>query len=239
MTLKRFEQGLTSGEATLAATFLFSMIAVAALQVVVDNAALRFGAEWAQAFRQHLGWIDPFMKRGTVVLAFIGASLAVSSKKHIAIDAIGRVLPAATATVLRAALLILAGVVCTFLSRVFYEAALSAGLADAQERALDVYLVSGTHVCDAAPGVLAETELSRPGWFCRLRDGLGWLGITRTETLAQGAIRLPAIDVPEAMFRFVAPVMLLLMAVRFGIQGVSQGWDALHRAAPSRADGQE
>ena len=74
---KRLDDGLAKGEAAFAGLFLMAMIVLAVVQVVVDNSAVRAEMAWAQDIKVHLGWIDNFLERATVILAFLGASLAV------------------------------------------------------------------------------------------------------------------------------------------------------------------
>jgi TRAP-type C4-dicarboxylate transport system permease small subunit len=219
--LKRFDDGLARGEATLAGLVLLSMVLFAAVQVVVDNSAVRFEAVWAQDLKSYLQWIDDYLERATVMLAFLGASLAVRENKHILIDALVRVLPGPVQLALRGISMIVASVICYFLARVFYQAALGAAANDARERALDVYLVGEVHVCDAPAADLSAADLSRPDVFCAVRSFFADMGLVRTVTRAGEEVVVPVIDVGDAILRFVVPAMLLVMAVRFLAQGIA------------------
>ena len=217
---KRLDDGLAKGEAAVAGLFLLAMIVLAVVQVVVDNSAVRGEMAWAQEVKLHLGWIDNFLERATVILAFLGASLAVHSNKHIAVDALVRILPSAARAVTLALSMILAGVICYFLARVFYQAALGAAMADAQERALDVYLLGEIHVCDGTADAIEQAGLERPDTFCQFRAMLAQLGLERTVVRDGVEVTVPAIDVPDALLRFVVPVMLLVMSIRFVLRGL-------------------
>ncbi len=231
--LKRIDDGLARGEAALAGVFLIAMIVLAAVQVVVDNSAVRFELVWAQEARTHLAWIDSFLKRATVVLAFLGASLAVHHNKHIAVDALLRVFPPRVRVAVRGLSMALAGVICFFLARVFFQAAIDAAAADAAQRALDVYLLGNVHVCDGAPDALAEASLDRPDLFCGVRSALANIGLTREMVRGGETLTVPAIDVPEALLRFVVPSMLLVMSARF----VARGLEAILRVARGEVAG--
>ncbi|MEM9191320.1 MAG: TRAP transporter small permease [Myxococcota bacterium] len=221
--LTRIDDGLARGEAALAAVVLLAMIALAAVQVVVDNSAIRFEMEWAQDAKTQLGWIDTFLKRATVILAFLGASLATHGDKHIAIDALARVLPPKPRMLIKALTMAVSSVICFYLARVFHVAAIAAAEADARERALDIYVLGSdgrdVHLCDAEASLIPE-GLARPDVFCGFREMFTNLGLVRDVTHAGETIQVPAIDTPDAILRFIVPTMLLWMAVRFGGKAV-------------------
>jgi TRAP-type C4-dicarboxylate transport system permease small subunit len=218
--LKRFDDGIARGEATLAGLFLLSMVAVAAVQVIVDNSAIRFHAEWAQDLKTHLVWIDDYLKRASVILAFLGASLAIRAHKHILIDTLIRLLPERIELVLRGISLVVTSIICYLLSRVFYQAAIGAAVNDARTHSLEVYLVGDVHLCDATPADLAAVELSRPDLLCVFRSFTAGLGLEHTVLRSGEEVTVPVIDVFSGILRFVVPVMLLLMAVRFLAHGI-------------------
>jgi TRAP-type C4-dicarboxylate transport system permease small subunit len=218
--LKRFDDGLARGEATLAGILLLSMVAVATVQVIVDNSAIRFHAEWAQDVKTHLVWIDDYLKRASVILAFLGASLAVRARKHILIDTLIRLLPERIELVLRGIALVATALICYLLSRVFYQSAIGAAVNDARSHALDVYLVGDVHMCDAPAADLAALDMSRPWFLCAFRSFTANIGLEHTVLRGGEEVTVPIIDVTSGILRFVVPVMLLVMAVRFLAHGI-------------------
>ena len=90
--LKRFDDGIARGEAVLATLFLLSMILAASIQAVFRNLA---GAEieWANAALSSLEWVDPFLQKGTLWRAFLGASLATREGRHSGVDLLPRLAP--------------------------------------------------------------------------------------------------------------------------------------------------
>ena len=89
-TIRAIDRNLARGEAAIAATVLLVMILVAATQAALRNLT-NLDFEWANLVLERMEWADSFLQKGTLWLAFFGASLSTYDEKHIAID----VLPAA------------------------------------------------------------------------------------------------------------------------------------------------
>jgi TRAP-type C4-dicarboxylate transport system permease small subunit len=197
--LKRFDDGLARGEAAIAAFVLLVMIVLAALQALLHNIASGFGAVWANDALGQLDWIDTFLQKGTLWLAFIGASLATHADKHISIDVLHRIVPGRPRALLRGVSSLGAAVVAFYLARVFFATVVLAGA----ERPLDYEALTADgpmHICDAPDAALAEADLARPAMFCVLRGALTALGA-------------PVETVPGAL-QIIVPVMFLLISVR-------------------------
>lgn len=197
--LKWIDDGVARGEAAIAAFVLLLMIFFAALQALLHNMASGLEIPWANDALTELGWIDQFLQKGTLWLAFLGASLATHADRHIAIDALSRVMPGRLRLLVKAFVNLAAGVTSYFLARVFFAAV----RITAMERPLEYEILADAgplHICDATAGGVADAHLSRPDLFCGMRAGLEAIGI-QTET-------------PVAILQLIVPAMFLLMAVR-------------------------
>jgi TRAP-type C4-dicarboxylate transport system permease small subunit len=176
------------------------MIAVAATQAALRNLT-NLDFDWANLALEHMEWADSFLQKGTLWLAFFGASLSTFDEKHIAIDVLPRLAPPRGKQLLRAIVSVFASVTCFYLGRVFWLSVLN----NAQEIPLE-YSVLGPsdemiHICEAPLQVLVDTGLSRPDLFCALRSGLEVFG-------AQ-------MSTPDVALQLIVPAMFIFMAVRF------------------------
>lgn len=197
--LKWLDDGIARGEAAIAAFVLLLMIFLAALQALLHNLASGLELTWANAALTELDWIDQFLQKGTLWLAFIGASLATHADRHIAIDALSRVVPGRVRLIMKSVVNLAAAVTSYFLARVFFEAVRITGL----ERPLEYEVLADegpVHICDAGAAAISSAELSRPDLFCALRDGFEALGV-QTET-------------PVAALQLIVPAMFLVISVR-------------------------
>jgi len=196
--LARFDTGIARGEAALATLVLVSMILAASFQALFRNfAGMQFG--WAMALLQNLTWIDPFLQKGTLWLAFLGASLATREGRHIGIDLFPRLAPKRVKLLMRGVAAAGASAVSYFLCRAFWAAV----LVNAEERlaSYEVYGDLGSlHICDATAQQVANASLEAPGMFCGVRSALAFVGVP--------------IETPEAGLQLIVPVMFFLMAVR-------------------------
>ncbi len=201
--LKWFDDGVARGEAAIAAFVLLLMIFLAALQALLTNLANQ-EVTWANSALSEVDWIDQFLQKGTLWLAFLGASLATHADRHIAIDALSRVVPGRVRLLMKALANLAAGVTSYFLARVFFAAVKITGL----ERPLE-YEVLGPdgpiHLCQASAQALADADLSRPEVFCALRSGIDQLGIQ--------------VETPVAALQLIVPAMFLVMSVRLVLRG--------------------
>ena len=82
--IRRIDRQLARGEAAIAAAVLLIMIAVAATQAALRNLT-NMDFDWANLVLERMEWADSFLQKGTLWLAFFGASLSTFDEKHIAI----------------------------------------------------------------------------------------------------------------------------------------------------------
>src|SRR5687767_978056 len=87
--LKRCDDALASLESALAMGMLLLMIVVAFAQALLRNLTQQ-GFGWANAGLAWLDWADFILSKGTLWVAFLGASLAVHADKHVSIDIVHR-----------------------------------------------------------------------------------------------------------------------------------------------------
>lgn len=222
--LKRFDEGLARGEAVIATSFLVSMIAAGVIQAFARHFATEWHADWANGLLSSLDWVDAFLKKGTLWLAFLGASLATRDERHIGIDLLPRLSPHRAKQAMRAAAALFSAAVSFFLARAFW----SAVLVNANERPanLEVYGDAGAiHVCDATVRQLADARIEEvPSFFCVVRDGLGGLGVP--------------IETPGAALQLVVPAMFIVIAARLIGHAVSASM-ALAKGPPDPASARE
>jgi TRAP-type C4-dicarboxylate transport system permease small subunit len=202
--LKRFNDGLARGEAALAMGMLLLMLVVAFAQALLRNLT-NLGVGWANAGLAWLDWADFIISKGTLWLAFLGASLAVRGDKHISIDILPRLVSPRARMLMRATSSVIGGVICFFLARAFYTAVLING--DEVPAELSVLTPEGSaHLCDATAAQLRESSMQAPGLFCATRSLFAGLGAK--------------LETPGAMFQLIAPIMFVFMCVRFIGQGI-------------------
>lgn len=195
-TLRAFDVRLARWEGYAATCVLLSMILVASLQALLFNLA-EHRVAWAGASLTALSWADTFLQRGTLWLAFLGASLATHDDKHIAIDALVRVASPKTATLLRFVAALCSGVVAVALAVVFYRASLASDASVPFD--YEILTAHGrAHICDVTPAELGSN--TRPALLCALRSGLSSLGVP--------------ISTGGGLLQLIAPLMLLVIGLR-------------------------
>ena len=199
-TIRAFDRNLARGEAAIAATVLLLMILVAATQAALRNLT-NLDFEWANLVLERMEWADSFLQKGTLWLAFFGASLSTYDEKHIAIDVLPRLAPPRGKQLIRAIVCIFSSVTCFYLGRVFWLSVLN----NAKEIPLEYSVLGPTdemiHICQASAEVLADTGLSRPSVFCAIRSALEVFG-------AQ-------MSTPDVALQLIVPAMFIFMAIRF------------------------
>ncbi|MET0342660.1 MAG: TRAP transporter small permease subunit [Polyangiales bacterium] len=204
--LKRFNDGMARGEAALALSMLLLMLVVAFAQALLRNLT-NLGVGWANAGLSWLSFADFIISKGTLWLAFLGASLAVHGDKHISIDIVPRLVSPRARVVMRGVAGIIGSIICFFLARAFWSAVLINGSELPAEFAV---LADGgnVHVCDATPAILAGAEVEVPGPFCAVRAVFAALSVK--------------LETPGAAFQLISPVMFVFMSVRFLGQGIHE-----------------
>src|SRR5690606_34060724 len=80
-SLRSFDGNVARVEAAIATIVLLLMILVAVAQALLRTAT-GFQIELANQALQHFGWADPVLQKGTLWVAFLGASLATHGEKH-------------------------------------------------------------------------------------------------------------------------------------------------------------
>jgi TRAP-type C4-dicarboxylate transport system permease small subunit len=198
--IRRIDRGLARGEAVIAAAVLLLMIGVAAAQAALRNLT-NLDFDWANVVLARMDWADSFLQKGTLWLAFFGASLSTFDEKHIAIDVLPRIAPPRGKQLIRAIVCIFASVTCFYLGRVFWLSVLNNSL----EIPLEYSVLGPTddmiHICEASASLLADTGLSRPSIFCAIRSGLEVFGAT--------------MSTPDVALQLIVPAMFIFMSVRF------------------------
>jgi TRAP-type C4-dicarboxylate transport system permease small subunit len=196
--LKRLDDAWASVESALAIGMLLLMIVVAFAQAFLRNLTQQ-GFGWANAGLTWLDWADFILSKGTLWVAFLGASLAVHADKHVSIDIVQRFVNPKARMFLRSLVGFAGFVICLFLAKAFWAAVAVNGSERPPE--FDVMASSGSvHLCDASDAQLAETG-SHKSFYCYVRSFLSLFG-------AQ-------METPGAAFQLIVPVMFGVMALRF------------------------
>ena len=205
-TLRQIDKGLARGEAAIAATVLLGMILLAAAQATLRNLS-DFDFSWANSVLDHMAWVDSVLQKGTLWLAFFGASLATHDEKHIAIDVLQRLVSIRKRSFMRAIVSLFSGVTCFYLARVFWLSVLN----NAHEVPLEFSTLGAgdemIHICEAQAVALAESGLSRPDIFCGIRSFLEMFGAK--------------MSTPDTALQLIVPAMFLFMAVRFILRAMA------------------
>jgi TRAP-type C4-dicarboxylate transport system permease small subunit len=198
--LRKIDRGWARGESWVTFVVLILMVLVAGFQASVRNLT-RFDIQWAANLLTNMEWADSFMRKGTLWLAFLGASLATHYHKHIAIDVVLRMAPPRSKYWMLTISGMLAGVITLGLAVCFADAV----KLNLTERPLEYELLgtdgNAMHICDASPQQLAGIEdAQRPTVFCAVRSVLA-------------AISVPA-ETEGAAFQIIVPVMFIAIALR-------------------------
>lgn len=221
--IRRIDRHLARGEAAIAAAVLLFMIAVAAAQAALRNLT-NLDFDWANLVLERMEWADSFLQKGTLWLAFFGASLSTYDEKHIAIDVLPRLAPPRGKQFLRAIVCIFSAVTCFYLGRVFWLSVLN----NAREIPLE-YSVLGVsdemiHICEAPLQILTDAGLSRPSIFCAIRNGLEVFG-------AQ-------MSTPDVALQLIVPAMFIWMSIRFLSRALAASGAFITNKLPPAAEGE-
>jgi len=196
--IEQFDAGIARGEAALATVFLLSMILAASIQAAIRNLS-GMEVEWATSSLESLTWVDPFLQKGTLWLAFLGASLATREGRHIGIDILPRIAPKRVKLLMRAVAGFGSSLVSFYLARAFWAAVLVN--ADERPAILEVWGDEGAlHVCDATAAQIADAGLEVPGVLCTVRSTLALVDVP--------------VETGEAALQLIVPVMFLFMSIR-------------------------
>lgn len=221
--IRRIDRQLARGEAAIAAAVLLFMIAVAATQAALRNLT-NLDFDWANLVLERMEWADSFLQKGTLWLAFFGASLSTYDEKHIAIDVLPRLAPPRGKQLLRAIVCIFAAVTCFYLGRVFWLSVLN----NAREIPLEYSVLGLTdemiHICEAPLQILTDAGLSRPSIFCAIRSGLEVFG-------AQ-------MSTPDVALQLIVPAMFIWMSIRFLSRALAASAAFIANKPPTDAEGE-
>lgn len=203
--IRRLDRAWARGECALIVIVLCAMVLATAYTALIRNLT-RLDVSWAAELLMDSSWTDTFLRKGTLWLAFLGASVATHHHKHIRIDLLPRVLPLTARYAVHAAAGVIAGLA-------MFALAFSLGSVvhlNLTELLLDYGVPSGDgvkHVCDLGAAELrALPDLEISSVFCALRAGLGALGI-------------PA-ESPVALSKVILPLSFVVMGLRFFGSGV-------------------
>ncbi len=183
---------------------LLAMILLASLQALLRNLTY-LDLSFANDALTELAWIDEFLKKGTLWLAFLGASLATRDERHIAIDVLPKLLNDQGKRFVRGLVGIAAAIISFMLARAFWGAVVVNGL----ERPFRYEVLAdgeAMHICDATLAQLAQSDMHAPGIFCALRSGLSGIGVP--------------VETPGAAAQLIVPVAFVVMSVRFLALGI-------------------
>lgn len=218
---RRLDRAWARWEGWLTVAVLLSMVFVAGFSAGVRNLT-RFDIQWANELLTDMEWADSYLRKATMWLAFLGASLATHYRKNINIDVLIRIAPLKQKYIMHAIAGVAGGIITLCLAYSLW-AAVSLNL---QERPIEYELLGddgAMHVCDATPAQLSQLEgVERPPIFCAIRSVLSVVGISA--------------ETPGAAFQIVVPIMFIVIGLRFigiGIGAaivVSQGPEAIERA---------
>ena len=206
--LRRIDRAWARAEGWLTVSVLILMVLVAGFQALVRNLS-RYEVAWATQMLADMDWGDSFLRKATLWLAFLGASLAAHRHKHIGIDILIRLAPAKPRYVMLAIGGILTGIIAMGLTKSFSDAV----YLNLTERPIEYEMLgeSGSmHVCDASDAEIAELiDFERPTTFCAMRAVVNAFGV-------------PA-ETPGAAFQIIVPIMLFVIGFRFFAYGIGFG----------------
>jgi len=221
--IREIDRGLARGEAAVAATVLLLMIAVAAAQAALRNLT-NLDFDWANLVLERMEWADSFLQKGTLWLAFFGASLSTFDEKHIAIDVLPRIAPPRGKQLLRAIVCIFAAVTCFYLGRVFWLSVLNNALEIPLEYSVLGAADEMIHICEAPIAILADTGLSKPRLFCAVRSALEVFGAD--------------MSTPDVALQLIVPAMFIFMSVRFFSRAAAASVAFITKNYPEASEGE-
>jgi TRAP-type C4-dicarboxylate transport system permease small subunit len=169
-------------------------------------------------------WADSFLQKGTLWLAFFGASLSTFDEKHIAIDVLPRIAPPRGKQLLRAIVCIFAAVTCFYLGRVFWLSVLNNALEIPLEYSVLGAADEMIHICEAPIAILADTGLSKPRLFCAVRSALEVFGAD--------------MSTPDVALQLIVPAMFIFMSVRFFSRAAAASVAFITKNYPEASEGE-
>ena len=198
--VRRLDRAWARIEGALTVGVLLSMVFVASFSAGIRNLT-HFNLAWANALLADMEWVDGFLHKATLWLAFLGASQATFYRKHISIEALSQNLPRKQRYLMQAAAGLIAGGI-VFAMMCSMAAAIGINL---RERPIEYEVVAtdaSIHVCDASPEQLAVLDNAAvPRVFCAVRSVFEIVGVRA--------------EAPGPMFQLIVPLALFVIALRF------------------------
>lgn len=205
---RRLDRKWARWEGWVTVGVLLSMVFVASFAAGIRNLT-RFDIHWANELLTDMEWADSYLRKATMVLAFLGASQATHFRKNINIDVLLRIAPLKPKYVM----LSISGIVGGLITLALAYSLASAVSLNLKERPIEYELLGDNgsmHVCDATDQQLAQLEgVERPSIFCASRAVLNAFGI-------------PA-ETPAASFQIVVPILFMVIGFRFLGYGIGAG----------------
>jgi TRAP-type C4-dicarboxylate transport system permease small subunit len=206
--LRRLDARAARVEAALAAAVLLAMVLTASFQALLFNLAERDVAA-ARPLLDRLDWVDAFLQKGTLWVAFLGASLATHRGKHIGVDLLPRLASGKSKAALAAFAAFGSGLIALVLAGVYFGACLVADASLPFE--YEVLSPDGpVHVCDAAPGDRGASPT--PSLLCGLRAAL--------------ALAHVPVSSGTGIAQLIAPLMFAVIGVRLLGRGMGLAFAA-------------
>ena len=172
--LARVNDGLARVEAWVAAALLIGVIVIASSQGILRNLSARFDIAWAREILLSLDWGDDYLKKATLWLALIGASIASHRRQHLAIDIIGQVVKRPLAKkIIRHITVIAAALICFALAVASYRSIIATNDALGGQAGYSVMDAEGmnVHICDASDRELVRSRNKKAAdTLCCARD---------------------------------------------------------------------
>jgi TRAP-type C4-dicarboxylate transport system permease small subunit len=93
--LARIDTAIARFEGWLLILFLSLMVSLTFLQVLLRSLFIYAHAGWANEVMGSIDWAEPFVRLLVLWVTFLGASLVTGENKHIKIDLLTQIMPAA------------------------------------------------------------------------------------------------------------------------------------------------
>lgn len=94
-TLARIDTAIARFEGWLLILFLSLMVSLTFLQVLLRSLFIYAHVGWANDLMGGIDWAEPFVRLLVLWVTFLGASLVTGENKHIKIDLLTQIMPAA------------------------------------------------------------------------------------------------------------------------------------------------
>lgn len=113
--LKIMERNLARAEGWFMVALLSVMVGLTFIQVFLRNLQTHGGIQQAAFILGRLDWADPLVRLSVLWLTFLGASIVTGENRHIKMDFLSSVLPAAWAPLRGLAISLASGLICALM----------------------------------------------------------------------------------------------------------------------------